>query len=76
MPKSQTKKQPAKTLFGLLKPYSAIIGVLIVLTIAGNALNLFVPKIIANAIDTYTNGNFMINHIIVEFLIAGSSSSS
>ena len=60
---------PAPSLFGLLRRYAGIISMLIVLTIIANALSISVPKIIAGAIDTYTNGNFFITHLIVEFSI-------
>ena len=51
----------------LLKPYYFFIAGLVTLTIFGNALNLFVPKLVANAIDTYAKGSFSINHFILEF---------
>ncbi len=65
-PVSQAK---APGLFGLLKKYSLLIGLLIVLTIVANALSLSVPSIISNGIDTYTNGHFLIGRLIVEFSI-------
>jgi ATP-binding cassette subfamily B protein len=42
------------SLFSLLRPYSGRISLLIILTIAGNALNLVVPQLISHAIDAYT----------------------
>ena len=60
---------PAPSLFGLLRRYAGIISMLIALTIIANALSISVPKIIAGAIDTYTNGNFFITHLIVEFSV-------
>lgn len=60
-------KEPS--LFGLLKPYKFLIFALVILTIIANALNLVVPKIIAGAMDTYLNGNFVLKNIIVEFTI-------
>jgi len=56
-------------LFTLLKPYAKIIGLLIFLTIAANALSVAIPKMTAAAIDTYTSGNFVIEKIIIEFAI-------
>lgn len=59
-------------IFGLLKKYVVLISVLIFLTIIANALSLSVPEIIANAIDSYTKGNFIISSLIIEFsIIAG-----
>ena len=63
--KKNELNQPS--LFGLLKPYKFLVILLVVFTIIGNAFNLAVPKIIGNAIDTYKNGNFVLNHLIIEF---------
>lgn len=62
-----TKKNANANLLGLLKPYALWISLLVVLTILANGLNLLVPKIIANAIDTYTQGNFALQNIVLEF---------
>src|SRR4051794_33789942 len=45
-------KGPALT--SLLKPYAPFIWTLVGLTVAGNALNLAVPRLISHAIDRYT----------------------
>jgi len=60
---------PPKGLFDLLKPYSLIIGFIIILTIASNALNLIIPKIIASTIDTYTSSSFVMSRMVIEFSI-------
>ena len=62
-----TKKNANANLLGLLKPYALWISLLVVLTILANGLNLLVPKIIASAIDTYTQGNFALRNIVLEF---------
>ena len=54
--KEKKDKQPS--IFVLLKSYALLVVLLIFLTLVANGLNLLVPKIISNAIDTYTNGNF------------------
>jgi len=56
-------------LFGLLKPYKFLLALLVFFTITGNAFNLIVPKIIGGAIDTYTHGDFVLKHLIIEFTI-------
>lgn len=56
-----------QNLLGLLRPYAFLVGVLILLTIGNNALSLVVPKIISRAIDTYTQGNFNLEFITLEF---------
>jgi len=66
---SQEVSLPAPNLFGLLSRYFGIISLLVVLTVFANALSVAVPKIIAGAIDTYSSGNFIIRHLIVEFSI-------
>ena len=60
---------PSPTLFGLMRRYVGIISLLVLLTIVANALSVSVPKIIADAIDTYANGTFIIGHLIIEFSI-------
>ncbi|CAG0976706.1 putative ABC transporter ATP-binding protein [Methanosarcinales archaeon] len=62
-----TKKNANANLLGVLKPYTIWITLLVVLTILANGLNLLVPKIIANAIDTYTQGNFALRNVVLEF---------
>jgi ATP-binding cassette, subfamily B, bacterial len=55
------------SLLGLLKPYRALIAVLVVMTIAANSLNLIVPKVIANAIDTYAQQRLVLTTLAAEF---------
>ena len=47
---------PRKNLFALLRPYRRQIILLVVLTIAANALGLMVPRLIAQAIDQFDAG--------------------
>ena len=60
---------PAPTLFGVLRAYRGIVGLLVLLTIIANALSLSVPKMMSSAIDTYTSGHFVLSYLIIEFLI-------
>ena len=62
-----TQKKPS--LVGLLKPYKGMVLLLVVLTILPSALNLAVPKIIANAIDDFAKGNFILQNVVIEFSI-------
>lgn len=57
------------SLFGLLRPYRILIGTLVLLTVASNALNLFVPKIISEAIDTYVGGVTVFTTLFIEFTL-------
>jgi ATP-binding cassette subfamily B protein len=58
------------SLIQLLRPYSGLVGLLVLFTILGNALNLLVPLIISRAIDTFSHGNFSINAIVIRFTLA------
>jgi ATP-binding cassette subfamily B protein len=53
----------------LLKPYRPLVVALVALTIVGNGLNLVVPQLISHAIDSYTQGRFVRNTIVIEFLV-------
>lgn len=56
---------PQPSLFSLFGPYKGLIGILIVLTIAGNGLSLFVPKIIASGIDSYLHQTFVFRTMLI-----------
>jgi ATP-binding cassette subfamily B protein len=60
-------KPKEASLFILLRPYLWWIVGLALLTVGGNALNLAVPKIIANAIDSYAQGGFVLQNVVIEF---------
>jgi ATP-binding cassette subfamily B protein len=60
---------PGAGLFLLLKPYRPQIATLVVLTIAGNALNLVVPKLISHAIDAYTQRTFVLSTTVLQFFV-------
>src|SRR5438067_5276657 len=63
-------KKPARpkgpNLLALLQPYRPLVALLAVLTIVGNALNLAVPKIVARAIDAYTQGQLVLRPVVIE----------
>ena len=44
---------------------------LVFLTIAGNALNLVVPKLISHAIDAYTQRTFVLSTTVLQFFLVG-----
>jgi ATP-binding cassette, subfamily B, bacterial len=69
--KTQRKPQPPSGLMALLKPYRLLIAILATLTIVGNALNLVVPKLISHAIDAYTQGRFVLNTVVLQFVLVG-----
>lgn len=45
-------------MFALLAPYRGLTAAMVALTIAGNALNLLVPRIMAGAVDSFGNQTF------------------
>ncbi len=62
-------RPPTAKLMALLKPYTGLIALLVILTIAANSLNLVVPKLIASAIDEWTRGHFYLRTIVTEFVL-------
>jgi ATP-binding cassette subfamily B protein len=54
-------------LTALLTPYRPLVAGIVCLTIAGNALNLVVPKLLARGIDTFAAGRGVPNALILEF---------
>ncbi|WP_432327165.1 ABC transporter transmembrane domain-containing protein [Mucilaginibacter sp. P25] len=54
----------------MLKPYKGLVALLLLFALLGNAMNLWLPKIIANGIDAYSNHHFVINEVMAKFLTA------
>ncbi len=54
-------------LFSVLRPYRGMVALLVLLTVASNALNLAVPTLIAKAIDAYSAGRFVADSVLLEF---------
>lgn len=65
--KNTLKKESTTSLIGLLTPYKQLIFSLVTLTVLANALNLAIPKIIANTLDTFTTDTFVLNFVIIQF---------
>ena len=57
----------SSNLFALLTPYWFWIGLLVVLTIVGNALNLVVPQLISHAIDSFGGAGFSLVTLVLQF---------
>lgn len=72
MSRSENKKTAEKRpgVFSLLKPYSGMVTFLVIFALLSNGVNLLLPKIIANAIDSFTAGHFVFKTVVVEFLVA------
>jgi ATP-binding cassette, subfamily B, bacterial len=54
-------------LTALLTPYRPLVAAIVCLTIAGNALNLVVPKLLARGIDTFAASRGVPTRLILEF---------
>ncbi len=71
----QVARTPQRTppagagLFLLLKPYRPLVATLVALTIAGNGLNLVVPKLISHAIDAYMKRSFVLSTVVLQFFV-------
>jgi len=65
-PPTKPARPKGPNLLALLKPYRSLVILLALLTIAGNALNLAVPKIVARAIDAYTLGQLVVRPVVIE----------
>jgi ATP-binding cassette subfamily B protein len=56
------------SLLALLRPYGWWVALLLVLTLAGSALNLVIPQILAHAIDAYTAHTLVLSHSLLLFV--------
>jgi ATP-binding cassette, subfamily B, bacterial len=69
-PMARSRNAPAtKGLIALLKPYSALVALLVVLTLSGNGLNLVIPTVISHAIDGYGKPNFVLQAVVFRFFL-------
>src|SRR5450432_2609965 len=67
--KPESPKQKGPGLSSLLKPYRGMIVLLIFLALISNGVNLVLPRIIANGIDSYPS-HFELKKILIEFLVS------
>jgi ATP-binding cassette, subfamily B, bacterial len=58
------------SVFGLLKPYTGLVLLLVLFALAGNGINLVIPMIISRAIDGYSHGNLVLIRVIIQFVLA------
>jgi ATP-binding cassette subfamily B protein len=65
--------QSKQNLTSLLRPYFGVLIWLVLFTLASNALNLLLPRVIAAAIDAYTGNHLMLTTVIEEFFFASIS---
>jgi ATP-binding cassette subfamily B protein len=62
-------RPPGPKLTALLRPYRALVTAIAGFTIAANALNLVVPKLIARAIDGFASSRLILRPLAIEFVI-------
>jgi ATP-binding cassette subfamily B protein len=62
-------KQKGASVFSLLGPYKGMIFLLLLFALLSNGINLFLPKIVAGAIDAYPK-NYVLQQVLVKFLSA------
>ena len=66
-------KEDKRGLLGVLSPYKGIVFLLVIIALGASSINLVIPKIIASAIDAFSEGNFNANKVIIQFLIAATA---
>ena len=69
---SANNTSPKPGIFSLLKPYTGIVIILIIMALLGSGINMLIPKIIAHGIDTFSAGHFNLGHVVRQFLLAAS----
>lgn len=62
------RKSDKPNIFGLLKPYKNKVILLVVFALLSNGVNLLIPKIISQGIDSYSAGQYMLKTILIEFI--------
>jgi ATP-binding cassette subfamily B protein len=61
---------PKPGIFGLLKPYTGMVIVLIIMALLGSGINMLIPKIIAHGIDSFSANKFNTGSVVFQFLLA------
>ncbi|MDX8339088.1 ABC transporter ATP-binding protein [Draconibacterium sp. IB214405] len=69
-PDNKTNAKPRGGLFRVLGPYKLLVTSLTLMALAGSGINLFIPRIIARGIDSFTANEFDATTVITEFMIA------
>ncbi len=67
---NQEKIPTKKTLMSILIPYRGLIILLVIFTLVWNTINLLIPKIISNGIDSYSGVDFSLMNVVIEFFFA------
>ena len=70
---SAPKRPQGPKLTGLLKPHRQLVAAIVGLTLAANALNLLVPKLISRAIDAFASTGTVASSLVAEFTIVSAA---
>lgn len=70
IPKEQEKKPSGPNIFGLLRPYRNLIGLLVASSLASNVLTLWLPKFISRGIDSFAEQDFALQGFLIAFFCA------
>ena len=70
--KPSNDKTPKPSIFGLLKPYTGTVVILIIMALLGSGINMLIPRIIAHGIDSFSAKKFDLESVIFQFLLAAS----
>lgn len=57
-------------MYRLMKSYTGLMLLLLLMTLLSNGINLYIPLLIARGIDKYATGHLVISKLITEFLVA------
>lgn len=69
--KQNSGDRPSKpNLFSLLKPYRGMVFMLVLFALLSNGVNLLIPKIIQQAIDSFSSGQYVFRTVLTQFLVA------
>ena len=68
--RSAKNKNSRPGIFSLLKPYSGIVILLIIMALLGSSTNMLIPKIIAHGIDSFSAGHFDTRSVVILFMAA------
>jgi ATP-binding cassette subfamily B protein len=72
-PRALKNKNLKPGVFSLLKPYSLLVTLLIIMALTGSGINILIPKIIARGIDDFSANRFEIRSVMIQFLIAAAA---
>lgn len=67
---SSNFKSPKPNIFSLLRKYSGLVTILIIMALLGSGINMLIPKIIAHGIDSFSANTYNLRSVVYQFLAA------